>query len=67
MAVPSGDANDLMPIIEPTRSEDDDDDDYDDEDDDYAGDDIACKLSKSPSKHRNEQITFYTNTWESPC
>lgn len=62
VAVPSGDATDLMPIIEPTRSEDEDeydDDDDDDDDGDYVDNDIVCK---SPSKKRNEKITFYTNT-----
>lgn len=37
VAVPSGDANDLMPIIEPTRSEDEDD--YEDDEDDDDNDD----------------------------
>lgn len=69
VAVSNVDANDLMPIIQPTRSEDeDDDDDYDDDDDDdcVSDDGIICKLNKSPGKHRNEQIAFYANTWESP-
>lgn len=68
VAVPSGDADDLMPIIEPTRSEDEDDSDDDDEDGndgDYVDNDVVCKSASK--KNRNEQITFYTNTWESPC